>query len=252
MITWRDEGFLLGLRAYGEKAKIACIFTQHKGLAWGLLSRSPLKHTLDIGVQVNISWTARLEHQMGRMALEPLPSPHVFLSFEWPGHLRDMLKICGLMQKVLPERHPYPKLWETFSACLKAMGSGAFSYQKVLYQWELLKSLGYGLELNQCVLTNQKEGLSHVSPKSGRAVCGAAAKDYLHRLLVLPPFLVAVDRGILPASGSPAPQAIADGQALTNFFIRKHLWEAWEADAGWSEGLQGKSSAARLQTSGAS
>ena len=45
--------------------------------------------------------------------------------------------------------------------------------------------LGFGLDLETCAATGVTEDLTHVSPKSGRAVSRAAAEPYKDRLLPL-------------------------------------------------------------------
>jgi DNA repair protein RecO (recombination protein O) len=59
--------------------------------------------------------------------------------------------------------------------------------------------------------------LTHVSPKSGRAVRGSEAGEFLGRLLALPAFLV--------DSTAPAtPQDIAAGFRLTGHFLSERLF----------------------------
>ncbi|MFH1518581.1 MAG: DNA repair protein RecO C-terminal domain-containing protein, partial [Pseudomonadota bacterium] len=86
-------------------------------------------------------------------------------------------------------------------------------------RWELglLSSLGFGLDLEACALSGANDGLTHVSPKTGRAVRGSEAEDYVSRLLRLPGFLVS----------SEAPVGvtdIADGLTLTGHFIETRVF----------------------------
>jgi DNA repair protein RecO (recombination protein O) len=85
-------------------------------------------------------------------------------------------------------------------------------------RWELglLASLGYGLDLAACALSGANDGLTHVSPKTGRAVRGSEAQDYVHRLFRLPAFLINSTAGV-------TPDDIADGLALTGHFLEARL-----------------------------
>ena len=58
-------------------------------------------------------------------------------------------------------------------------------------RWELglLAAVGYQLDLSRCAVTGRGQGLAYVSPRSGRAVTGHAAGDYVSRMLALPQFL---------------------------------------------------------------
>ena len=81
----------------------------------------------------------------------------------------------------------------------------------------LLAELGFGLDLSACAVTGQTTDLTHVSPKTGRAVSREPAKPYCDRLLRLPQFLI---------SGAEAgPGDIADAFRLTGHFLHMHVWE---------------------------
>ena len=58
-------------------------------------------------------------------------------------------------------------------------------------EWELqlLKSLGFGLDLEKCVVSGSKKDLKFVSPKSGCAVSRKSSVGWEKKLLVLPDFL---------------------------------------------------------------
>jgi len=226
MTQWQDEGILLNLKAFGEKGRMVGVLTKNHGLVRGFLGRGASKR-LDLGVSVWVTWTARLEHQLGTVTLEALASPHIFRGFDFPDQLTEVVHALGFLQKILPERHPYPTVWETFAAMLKALGQPEFAYHHVLYQWELLKSLGYGLDLRECALSQHTQGLTHVSPKTGRAVCGAFAQAYLHRLIPLPPFLLQADRTSPPPFHQVSAQEVEQGRLLVRFFSHKHLEEMW-------------------------
>jgi len=59
-----------------------------------------------------------------------------------------------------------------------------------------------------------------VSPKSGRAISRAAGTPWQDKLLRLPPFLVEEE----PRT-APSPAELADGLALTGFFLGRYVFE---------------------------
>src|SRR5262249_11021694 len=77
--------------------------------------------------------------------------------------------------------------------------------------------LGFGLDLDRCAATGTATDLEFVSPKSGRAVSRAAAEPWQDRLFRLPSFLSEVT--------SPSPEDLADGFALTGFFLEHPVLE---------------------------
>ncbi|MEL7232078.1 MAG: DNA repair protein RecO C-terminal domain-containing protein, partial [Pseudomonadota bacterium] len=86
-------------------------------------------------------------------------------------------------------------------------------------RWELglLSALGFGLDLDRCALSGANDGLTHVSPKTGRAVCGSEAEDYVDRLYPLPAFLI-------DPTAPTGPHDIHDALALTGHFIEARLF----------------------------
>ena len=86
-------------------------------------------------------------------------------------------------------------------------------------RWELglLSALGFGLDLEECALSGENDGLTHVSPRTGRAVRGSEAEDYLVRLLKLPDFLITSTAPVTPAD-------ISDGLKLTGHFMEERLF----------------------------
>lgn len=84
----------------------------------------------------------------------------------------------------------------------------------------LLEQAGFGLDLSECAATGTRENLTYVSPKSGRAVSGAAGAPYHDRMLQLPEFIRDHDQ---------LPEAISEvqaGMALTGHFIESRLLPA--------------------------
>src|SRR5690606_27619780 len=86
------------------------------------------------------------------------------------------------------------------------------------FELYLLEELGFGLDLDACAVTGATEDLTHVSPKSGRAVSAEAARPYEDRLMPLPPFLV--------GNGEAGPGDVQAAFALTGYFLARHLWTA--------------------------
>jgi DNA repair protein RecO (recombination protein O) len=78
--------------------------------------------------------------------------------------------------------------------------------------------LGFGLDLAECAATGTTDELIYVSPKSGRAVSREAGAPYAERMLRLPAFLGDKDE-------EPPAEALADGFALTGFFLERYVLE---------------------------
>src|SRR5712692_9764685 len=72
----------------------------------------------------------------------------------------------------------------------------------------------------RCAVTGEAADLAYVSPKSGRAVSRAAGTPWQDKLLRLPRFLVEEE----PRT-APSPEELADGLALTGFFLGRYVFE---------------------------
>jgi len=66
--------------------------------------------------------------------------------------------------------------------------SPAGGAQECYLEWEinLLKELGYALDLTRCSGCGKAEELTHLSPRTARAVCSECAAPYLDKLFELP------------------------------------------------------------------
>ena len=59
-----------------------------------------------------------------------------------------------------------------------------FSYY-FYWELELLKEIGYGLELSKCAVSHATEELSYISPKTGHVVTKAVGKPYHEKLFYI-------------------------------------------------------------------
>jgi DNA repair protein RecO (recombination protein O) len=128
------------------------------------------------------------------------------------GHLAALMRL-------LPERDPHEALYSGLEVILEQLNDASVAAPMVVrFELQLLSELGFGLDLTQCASTGTTADLIHVSPKSGRAVSRTAGEPWADRLLRLPAFLREAD-------ASPGANDVADGFALTGFFLARHVLE---------------------------
>jgi DNA repair protein RecO (recombination protein O) len=219
-MDWRDEGALLSVRRHGETAAIVEVFTaahgRHLGVVRGGAGRR-LAPILQPGSQLDLTWRARLDAHIGTFVAEPLRSRSAALMADRAA-LSALAAITALLGFALPEREPHPALYARTIALLDALGADP-GWPASYLRWELalLEELGFGLDLTHCARTGATEDLAYVSPRSGAAVCRAAAGEWAARLLPLP----AVLRG-----GEGEAADILAGLRTTGHFL-----DAWLAPA---------------------
>jgi DNA repair protein RecO (recombination protein O) len=167
-----------------------------------------------------LHWRARLPEQLGSFALE-VSCARAGALMEDRAALTGLNAFTAIAAAALPERQPYPFLYDAAVILLDAMSDGDFSHWGPLYvRWEagLLEALGFGLDLGQCAATGRTDDLIYVSPRTGRAVSRGGGADYAARLLPLPGFLL----GSLDAPDLMATRA---GLKLTGHFLLQRVFE---------------------------
>jgi DNA repair protein RecO (recombination protein O) len=194
MESWRDQGIVLSNRAHGESGAIVTLLTQqyglHAGYVYGGMS-SKKRAALEPGSMVQAEWQARTAEQLGTFTLESEQTIP-------PGIYGDALKnaalqaACALCQQALPEREAHPGLYYGLEGLIQLMETDeGLNWLAAYIMWEIqfLRELGFRLELDKCAAGGDPAYLTHVSPKSGRAVSAAQAEPYKEKLLELPEFL---------------------------------------------------------------
>jgi DNA repair protein RecO (recombination protein O) len=211
---WSDEGVVLGARPHGEAGAVVELFTRqhgrHLGFVHGGRSRK-MRPLLQVGNHVDAQWKARLIDNLGHFTIE-LRRGFAAQAMEEPAALAALSSMAALA-RLLPERDPHPQLFEVTLFVLGFLEEREV-WPALVARWELalLEELGFGLDLSRCAATGATGELTHVSPKSGRAVSAAAAEPYKQRLLPLPAFL----RG---GQAQVTAEDVAAAFALTGHFL---------------------------------
>jgi len=219
-MQWTDEGVVLGVKRHGETSGIVELMTRdhgrHLGLVRGAFS-SRLKPILQPGNSVSATWRARLDEHLGNFSVEPM-TLRVANFFVAPHAIYGVSHLSALM-RLLPERDPHENLYTALTDILDRLdNAGASAPLVVRFELQLLAELGFGLDLAQCAATGTSGDLIYVSPKSGRAVSRDAGEPWADKMLRLPAFL----RG---DNTNAANRDIADGFALTGFFLSRYVLE---------------------------
>lgn len=228
MASLTASAIVCAVRAHGEHGAILRALTGEAGLVAGYVrgGRSRrLRPILMPGNLVALELRARTEEQLGGATVELLESRAPLLAEPLAAAAIDWA--TSLTAATLPENQPYPALYTALGAVLEAIGvaPSARLWAAALARYELLllAELGFGLNLEECVVTGASADLAFVSPKSGGAVSAGAAIGYEERLFRLPPFLRGRD-------ASPAMDAVLDGLAITGHFLDRDVLDGRNRD----------------------
>lgn len=223
-MQWSGEGLIIGVRRHGESSVIAEVMVEGRGRHLGLIRggrSSKLAATLQAGNLVQLTWRARLEEHLGTFSIELTEGRAADLIADRTRLYASQL-LCDHL-RLLPERDPHDRLLGMAVQALEGERSNpSLGAALARFELTLLDELGFGLDLESCAATGATDDLTHVSPKSGRAVSKAAAEPYLPRLLELPAFLV--------DGGDASPRDLAAAFRLTGHFLDMHVWSARQVD----------------------
>ncbi len=221
-MEWRDQALILGGRRFGESGLILDVLTATKGRRSGLVyggSSRKKRAQFEPGNTVELSWSARLEEQLGRFTVAEVITSRAGRYLDRPEALTAITSIAALLRGAVDEGDAAGSaLYSPTTLLLDALET--WPVWPALYaRWELglLSALGFGLDLEKCALSGANDGLTHVSPKTGRAVRGSEAEDYVERLFPLPAFLI--DPGALALA-----EDIEDALQLTGYFLEERLF----------------------------
>lgn len=215
------KALICAVRPHGEHGCIVRALTRETGMVAGYVRGGRSRHMRPVlmpGNLIRFELRARTAEQLAAATAELIISraptyaePLATAAIEW---------VTTITAMTLPEGQPYPALYAALSGVLDAIGvaSSARQWAAAMARYELLLlgELGFGLNLDQCILSGETHGLAFVSPKSGGAVGALAAAGYEDRLFRLPPFLRGEEAG-------PDMEDILDGLAITGHFIDRDL-----------------------------
>lgn len=228
MAVLTAEAIVCAVRAHGEHGAILRALTREAGLVAGYVRGGRSRRVRPIlvpGNLVALDLRARTEEQLGGATVELLESRAPLLAEPLAASAIDWA--ASLTAVTLPENQPYPALYDALSAVLDAIGVAPSARQWAAafarYELLLLAELGFGLNLDECVVTGSAGDLAFVSPKSGGAVSAGAASGYEDRLFRLPPFLRGQD-------SDPAMADVLDALTITGHFLDRDVLDGRNRD----------------------
>lgn len=217
MEHWSDQAIVLSARPHGEGGAIVALLTEnhgrHGGYVHGAMS-SKKRNLIEPGTRVAVEWQSRVSENLGSYKLESEKG----LSIDVLGSsrkLKFLLSACALCDAALPEREGHAGLYHGLVALIDSFEGEHWQYAYIMWEIELLRELGFRLELDKCAAGGDAETLTHVSPKSGRAVSAEKAAPYKEKLLTLPDFL----RPAVMREGREEDEDIALAMAMTAHFL---------------------------------
>ena len=145
----RAPAILIAALPHGETAVIARLLTEEAGVVAGYVAGGRgrrLRPVVIPGNLVEADFRSRSDSQLPFARLELVESRGPWLGEPLPAAAIGW--VCALTATSLPERHPYPSLWQALSGLLSAIchAPSARGWVRALVDYEalLLRELGYG------------------------------------------------------------------------------------------------------------
>ncbi|UZK69301.1 DNA repair protein RecO [Sphingomonas sp. S1-29] len=215
-----SPAIVLSVRPHGEHGAIVRALTPRDGVQPGYVrggrSRA-IRPVLQPANAILGEWRARTDVQLAALTVELVHSRAPLFEEALPAAALEWL--TALTATLLPEAQPYPPIYAALDAVIDAVEAApsarGWAGSIARYELLLLADLGFGLALEECVVTGARDDLAFVSPKSGGAVSRAAASGYEARLLALPAFL--------QAGGEAGWDEVFAGLAITRHFLERDL-----------------------------
>jgi DNA repair protein RecO (recombination protein O) len=221
-MNWSDDGIILGGRRFGEGGLILDVLTRSRGRRSGLVyggNSRRRRAQYEAGNSVSLSWTGRLEDQLGRFDVAEASKERASHVLDDAKALAAVSSITAILRMSLDEGDVAGSAMFGATEVLLDQIEAREIWPALYVRWELglLSALGFGLDLEECAISGENDGLTHVSPRTGRAVRGSEAEDYVSRLFRLPAFLVS-------PSAPVSDEDVADGLKLTGYFLEARVF----------------------------
>ena len=152
-MNWIDTGFLLSKNRYNENSLIAEIFTKQHGKIVGIIfggTSKKIKSYLEIGNHLHVNFYSKSPNKIGYFKIEILKvfSP---LYFDNSQKLSCIISSMNLIRILTAEAQSNKRIYELLLEFFKILNSDNWIKNYIFWELEILKTIGYDLELKKMV-----------------------------------------------------------------------------------------------------
>ena len=152
-MNWDDTGFLISKSKYSENSLISEIYTKNhgkiSGLVFGGTSRK-IKNYLQIGNQLYVNYNSKSENRIGyfKLEIQKVFSP---VYFENPKKITCIYSAMNLVRLLTAESQSNLNIFHLIEKFYSIISDNNNQWLKdyIFWELELLKTLGFDLELNR-------------------------------------------------------------------------------------------------------
>jgi len=175
-----------------------------------------------IGQDVFVERMSRPSSALPRLALS-LQEEHSFLTLmDAPLSLlvwRAALDLCRVLSSSEDSARALLLLVNLREELLKNKG-GQWKTTYVQLELAVLQMIGFGMNIEACVVTKEREHLRYISPKTGAAVVESVGRPYARQLFTYPVLFMKIVRNDRDAVGL---DEFFEALSVTGFFLKKYV-----------------------------
>ena len=152
-MNWDDNGYLISKNRYSENSIIAEVFTENYGKISGIIfggTSKKIKNYLQIGNKIYVNYNSKNVSRIGYFKVEILKalSP---LYFDDSQKLSCITSAMHLIKLLTAEAQASKEIFKLIDKFFEILTFENWVQKYIFWELELLKSLGYDLELKKMV-----------------------------------------------------------------------------------------------------
>jgi DNA repair protein RecO (recombination protein O) len=158
-MNWIDQGFLVSKSRYSENSIIAELYTLYRGKVSGIIfggTSKKIKNYLQVGNKLHVNYNSKNENSMGYFKVEIL-NAHSPYYFDHKQKLSCITSAMNLIKILTAEAQTNKKVYSLIEDLFNLLNSQNWLKKYVFWELELLKLLGYDLELENLVEKNLED-----------------------------------------------------------------------------------------------
>ncbi len=152
-MNWIDEGFLISKNRYSENSLIAELYTKDYGKISGIIfggTSKKIKNYLQIGNKLHVNYNTKNINRIGYFKIEIL-NAYSPLYFDHKQKLSCITSAITLVKILTAESQSNIKVYKLMEHLFLILKDNDWLKKYIFWELELLKLLGYDLELENIV-----------------------------------------------------------------------------------------------------
>ena len=158
-MNWTDQSFLLSKNRYSENSIIAELYTENRGKVSGIIfggTSKKIKNYLQIGNKLHVNYNSKNDSRMGYLKIEIL-NAYSPLYFDHKQKLSCITSAMNLVKILTAERQTNNNVFLLIENLYKLLNHKHWLKEYIFWELDLLKLLGYDLELENLVEKNLED-----------------------------------------------------------------------------------------------